>query len=382
MTILLLIAFALLVLQSVFAYSNLLVWPRTMPATPESPQVSPLVSVLIPARNEERHIEACIRSLSNQTYPNFELICLDDRSTDGTSDILRRLEATESRLRVLAGRPLEPGWFGKAHACHQLAQAATGSWLVFIDADTTWQPDTLQRVIATAAQRHLDLLTGFPRVISTHLLGWLVTSMMVVTIAFHLPVRLVETSRDARFVAACGMLMCFSTSAYERIGGHQLSGQHLVEDMALARSAKVEGLRVGLVDVSDMGAVDMYENASAVVNGYAKNLYAGVGRRPGILVALIVYYAFLFVFPPVVLLSMLAVGGLTGHLHTLATELSAACVALAIACKAMIDRRFGVPMRFSFLFCGSVIAMLYIAVYSAKRSMTGRGYEWKGRRYG
>ena len=111
----------------------------------ELPEPAPLISVLVPARNEEANIDVCLESLRQQDYPNFEILVLDDSSTDGTADIVARIAAEDSRVRLLRGQALPPGWAGKTFACHQLAQEARGSWLLFTDADTVHAASMLRR---------------------------------------------------------------------------------------------------------------------------------------------------------------------------------------------------------------------------------------------
>src|SRR5262249_44305272 len=118
---------------------------------PHSALRTPSVSILVPARDEAANIEACVRGLLAQTYPAWELIVLDDGSTDGTGAILARLAADEGRLRVLAGAAVPPGWLGKPHACAQLAAAARGDLLLFTDADVRHAPALVGAAVALQA---------------------------------------------------------------------------------------------------------------------------------------------------------------------------------------------------------------------------------------
>ena len=129
----------------------------------QSPEDAPLISVCIPARNEERNIGRCVEALLTQTYPNLEIIVLDDRSTDTTSEILSRLSATDSRIKVISGSDLPQGWAGKPYALTQAAAAAHGEWLCFVDADTFVTPDALMAVYAKAIETNADLFTIMTR---------------------------------------------------------------------------------------------------------------------------------------------------------------------------------------------------------------------------
>jgi Glycosyltransferases, probably involved in cell wall biogenesis len=122
----------------------------------------PSVSILVPARNEAHNIERCVTSLLEQDYPCFEVLVLNDHSTDNTGEILARLQCRDARLKVLNGKDLPHGWLGKAWACQQLSEAATGELLLFTDADTVHRPDAVRRAVATLLSTQSDMLTAVP----------------------------------------------------------------------------------------------------------------------------------------------------------------------------------------------------------------------------
>ena len=130
------------------------------------PKNAPMVSVLIPARNEEDKIAQCLETLLRQDYLAYEILVLDDESTDSTAGIVKQFAAKDNRLRIISGLPLPDGWSGKNYACHQLAEEAKGEWLLFVDADTTHAPNMLSSVMSLALQMNISLLSGFPRQIA------------------------------------------------------------------------------------------------------------------------------------------------------------------------------------------------------------------------
>ena len=132
------------------------------PLPPEKWSDPPLVSVMVPARNEERNIGRCVRSLLAQDYPRLEVLVLDDHSVDRTPAILEELAREDERVTVLDGQPLPPNWHGKAYACYQLARAARGEWLLFVDADTQHDPRCVSSTVWMAIQERADLLSLFP----------------------------------------------------------------------------------------------------------------------------------------------------------------------------------------------------------------------------
>ncbi len=126
------------------------------------PSPAPLISVLVPARNEEANIRQCLESLQKQDYPNYEVLVLDDGSTDSTAEIVAGMAARDRRIRLIKGEPLPDDWMGKCFACHQLARQAAGSWLLFVDADTTHAPHMLRGVLELALKNNITLISGFP----------------------------------------------------------------------------------------------------------------------------------------------------------------------------------------------------------------------------
>lgn len=371
-----------LLVQSAWVILNLRQWPRLAPndRLPNSPL--PLVSLLIPARNEAHRIRGTLESVLAQDYEPLELIALNDQSTDETMDVLREYGERTRPVRLLNGRPLPSGCFGKAHACQQLANAAHGQWLLFIDADVVLTSDAIIRLIATAAARKADVITGFPRVDNTCLTGWLATSMMVFTIAAHLPVMLVERSPNPRYVAGSGMVMLLSRRAYDQIGGHATAAQHIVDDMAMLRAAKAASLRVSLVDISPCSSVRMYQTAAEVWDGFRKNLYAGLGRSAWLLSLVMLLYTCWYLLPPVLMLVSLFALFLTHERSfAFATLLATAATGIGVFMKWTVDKRFRVPGRYSLLAPLSAALLLAIAFTSAWDDWQHRGYNWKGRRY-
>jgi chlorobactene glucosyltransferase len=149
----------------VFFLVNLILNLRSLPrpsASSKVPLSPPLISVLIPARNEEANIRKCIESLQKQDYPNFEIVVMNDNSDDDTNNIVSEMAARDSRIRLYQGESLPEDWAGKPYACYQLARKARGTWLLFIDADTiTHAPHTLRSVLALAEEKHTAMLSGF-----------------------------------------------------------------------------------------------------------------------------------------------------------------------------------------------------------------------------
>ena len=215
--------------------SNLWLLPRLDSYSVLSPANWPEVSVLVPARNEEDNIEACVRSLLGQQYPNFEVRVLDDNSTDRTWRILQQLASEDDRLIILKGNPLPADWLGKHWACYQLAQTATAELLLFTDADTRHHPLTLQNSVTALIAEKADLLTAMP---FEEVVTWgekLVVPLITWSIFSFVPLMLAYRLKYSALSATIGQFMFFRRKAYLKIGGYQAIRYHAVDDLALGR---------------------------------------------------------------------------------------------------------------------------------------------------
>ncbi|HKD77426.1 MAG TPA: glycosyltransferase, partial [Ktedonobacterales bacterium] len=225
--------------------SNLL-WLRR-PLHQQAPVDAPFVSILIPARNEARSIAHCVESLMRQDYPRFEILVLDDHSEDDTAAVVEQF-CHASNVRLLHGKPLPPGWHGKAYACAQLAQAARGEWLLFVDADTVHAPDCLTTTMRAAQAQRADLLTLIPHIQIGTVGEALLLPVIGLTFGSLMPLPLVTRSRWSFIAGALGPFLLFRREMYDRIGGHAAVRAEIVEDMRLSRMVKRHGGRVAWID--------------------------------------------------------------------------------------------------------------------------------------
>ncbi len=284
----LLVVLVLVVILINFLLNQLAV-PRLTPKKTH-PDQSPLVSILVPARNEEAGIERCLRSLQAQDYLNYEIILLDDQSSDRTAKIAGELGFIhEGKFRILSGLPLPAGWVGKPWACHQLSQAARGEYLLFTDADTAHSPKALSSVMAEAFDCKSDLLTLWPAQETKTWSEKLVIPILFVAAAGMLPhwllvlgqknpaVRRRLTSRQWRMMGvANGQYILFTRRAYDQIGGHEVVRNHMVEDVALGRlvaSKTLEGMILKNCDGGTLVATRMYQSFDQLWEGFTKNAW-------------------------------------------------------------------------------------------------------------
>jgi chlorobactene glucosyltransferase len=262
------------------------------------PQNPPLISVCIPARNEERNIRRCVEAVLNQDYPNFEAIVLDDRSTDATPAILDSIRGENHAtarppLKVISGSDLPSGWAGKPHALQQASAVARGGWLCFIDADTYLAPETLSSCYVKALETKADMFT----IMTFQIMGsfWEKTVMPLIMTALSVgfsPRKVNDP--NTKHAIANGQFILIKRAVYDAIGGHERVKDSIVEDKAISEQVKWNGYRLIVADGMKMARTRMYTSLPEMWEGWTKNIYLGLREQPS-LMALGVFGAFLAV---------------------------------------------------------------------------------------
>jgi chlorobactene glucosyltransferase len=294
---------------SVISIYNLLTAPVLKKGSHHS-SVQKLVSILIPARNEEKNIEKCLKGVLAQDYKNKEIIVLDDISTDSTYNLVSSF--SKSNVEVLKGKQLPPDWLGKNWACHQLAKEAKGEYLLFVDADVEVKPEVISSAVYELEKSNIALLSIFPTQINKSFGEHLIVPLMNWLLLTFLPLRFVYTSSSKAFVAANGQFMLWRKDDYFKIGGHKKVKNKVVEDMELARLAKQNKLKVKTMLGGKLVFCRMYESFNQAYNGFTKNFFAGFLLPPFLFLAIILFLLiafvlpFLFLIPPVYSLILIA----------------------------------------------------------------------------
>jgi chlorobactene glucosyltransferase len=351
--------------------SNLLLLHRSRKHTP--PVDFPMVSILVPARNEEKNIGRCIQSLLAQDYPYYEVLVLDDQSNDSTLVILKELAISQPKLKVLAGSVPPDDRSGKNWACSQLAHRARGDLLFFTDADTVHQPQTLRATVTAMLGEQADLLTGFPtQQILTCGERFLVPFFLWASLCFT-PLWLAYRLRLQALVVAVGQVMLFRREAYQLIGGHDSLGTTIVDDLMLARKIKAAGLCWRVVSISDLISCRMYYGSWEAVNGFTKNLFAAFGYRLLIYLFVFLWLGILFWVPLINLVALTFGKAPTARLDELVV-----CLVLSLLVWLIPYKEIGVPFFMGLLYPVTILAIEAVAVKSLLFSLTGR-LSWKGR---
>lgn len=344
----------------------------------EQPREHPYVSVLIPARNEERTIERCVRSLLEQDYPNMEVLVLNDGSEDATATILGRLAAAYPALRVIEGTPLPAGWVGKNWACHQLAARSAGSWLVFTDADTYHHRESISACMAFAERLNVQFFSGVPDQQLPTFWEQVVVPMVMFLYFAYLPNRWITVRRDPQFSATNGQLLCVTRDGYEAIGGHEAVRSQLVEDVWLGRAAKRRGLRTALATAVETVECRMYNSFGEIVAGFSKNLFPGFDYS-------LLGLAF-FIFSTLVLylapLAFVVAAATRGRFTVELFWLPLLHLAMAGMMRGMLAVRFRLRWQQILYHPLSAAMLSLIALNSARWTYSRRGTLWKGRSYG
>jgi chlorobactene glucosyltransferase len=352
------------------------------PAPP--PKDAPLISICIPARNEENNIRRCVEAVLAQDYPNLEVIVLDDRSTDSTLTQLKDIASRDSRLIPISGSDLPDGWVGKPHALHQASAAARGEWLCFVDADTFLTPRAISSVYAKALETEADLFT----VMTEQILGsfWEKVVMPLVMTALSVgfsPRKINDPSR--RDAVANGQFILIKRSIYNAIGGHKKVKDQVVEDKAISEQVKWNGHRLIVADGMQVVRTRMYTSLATLWEGWTKNIYLGLRDHPAMLLlgafgATLALFAALFL--PIWPLLGLGWYFNGGGWMSLAVIFEAFLIWIyLIAMRALIAKRMNISPWYSLttpLGAGVFAAMM---LTSAWKVISGQGVTWRGRKY-
>tara|TARA_B110000116_G_C16794323_1_gene565697 strand:- start:2371 stop:3561 length:1191 start_codon:yes stop_codon:yes gene_type:complete len=335
-----------------------------------------LISILIPARNEEDIIESTIRSILKQNYQNFELIILNDNSTDQTKNIVEKLSMKNSQINLIDGAKLPQGWLGKNWACHQLSKQSKGKYILFIDADTQIDKNTLSDALSVIKQDNIDLLSLVPNRDTILIADNAMKKIISWFIVCWLPMKL-ALSLNAPFLSATfGQFMLFKKSSFNNIGGFESIKDNPVDDFQLGRNIKRNKLRWTLYDGAKRISTRTYKTNKDFISGYSKNIFPAVGYSISVFVSIFS-----------ILLSFVLFSTIPMILYLIGMEQNAEFIILSITLLILlilswtivtIRFNYSIVTPFSFPILISLILLL------AARSFTDNMFyssTWKDRKY-
>lgn len=340
----------------------------------------PLVSVIIPARNEERTLRTCLHAALAQRGARVQVVVVDDHSEDATLEIAREVAGGDPRVLVVPSKGLPAGWTGKTYALHQGAAASTGEWLLFIDADVRMSPDAVATTAAFAAAASVDVLSLSPFQRCEGFWERLLQPLVFDLLNERYDLRAVNDP-GSPVAAANGQFIMARRAAYFEVGGHSAVRDQVVEDVALARKAKRAGFRIYFANTRSLAETRMYRDFTGIWEGWSKNLVRLVSSGRSGPSGTVASQLVLWVAPFGTLVGSLAVSGYNEPLGFLPLISGGGAVACLVGSAACILARIGGVPRYSLLLPLGKLMLVAMIVHSWYRRVSGRGVVWKGRVY-
>lgn len=347
--------------------------------------VLPKISVCIPARNEEMNIVKVLTSVCDQSYPDFEVLVLDDYSADNTALLIEDVKKKYPHLiKTVEAKEKPKKWLGKPWACQQLADQADGEILLFLDADTRLYPGMLNQTAGAFERWNLDMITVWPQQITESFWEKMIVPLIYYALLTLLPT--IYVYRSPRwvpsflrnkiaplFAAACGQCIGFKREAYKILGGHQTVKNRVVEDVELAKEARRKGLTLRMFEGVGSISCRMYRSEKDIFNGLRKNFFPGFDRSVPLFLFMAALHLVVFVLPFILLPYSLYI-----------TEpalffLSVGTVSIILLHRFILSVWFGWNPAYGFLHPVSVLWFQRLGLISLKDHFTGKKVRWKGR---
>jgi chlorobactene glucosyltransferase len=337
----------------------------------------PLISILIPARNEAENISRCLKSLLKQDYPNLEIIVLNDNSTDETCKVVNEIAQKDSRVRLVDGAPLEEGWIGKNFASHQLAKQAKGEYFIFTDADTLHFPKTVSSALGALIATKVDALSIYPRQIMVTFAERMTVPIINTALQCFIPFILIKKSKSPLFCTALGQFMMFKREVYEKIGGYETIKGHLVDDIQISKKVKKSGYKFMIFDGRNSIFCRMYKSLKGVIIGLAKSIYPAFNGN------VLALFSFTGVLTATLLVPfiLLPLGAFLFDWPVAVIRLMIIQVIIVMAIKMIFAIRYKqrmIDILLAPVSMAIIDALIFVSFFQAKY---GEGLSWKGRVY-
>ncbi len=337
----------------------------------------PLISIMIPARNEAKNIKTCVSSLLKQDYCNIEILVLDDNSTDDTSLIVKRISKKDGRVKLITGKPLKEGWIGKSYACHQLAKHAKGEYLLFTDADTLYFKNAVSSTVGCLIKNKLDALSAIPKQIMVSIHERLVVTWVHFGILSLLPLIMIKKSRYPLFCTANGQCMLFKREVYRKIGGHRSIKTKILEDIHISKQVKRHGYKFMIFDGSKNIYCRMYRNFRGLIKGFSRFMFAAFDFKVFNITVAISFVSAIFLFPFI----LLPLGILVFDWPNLIINQIIIQTLIVLAMRIVLSIRLRNRILDTIFHPISMIYIILICINSVLQTKFGEGAYWKDRSY-
>lgn len=381
------LAFSLLAWIALILFWTWSVWgaPILKPSTNLTLPSVPRVSILIAARNEEEALPATLDSLLKLDYPSYDIVLVDDASSDRTgviADEHARRAGTKGRLKVIHNRELPAGWSGKVHAFSVASKAATGEWVLATDADIVFHPATLRLAMALALEKQVQLLSLSPQIEFRSFWEKVVLPAFTLLISTLYPLRLVNSPRSSRAIAA-GAFILMRREDLEALGGYERLRNVVIEDARMAGLFKSNGRRIQFMVASGLLRTRMYTDCRELWDGLSRSAFEGTGFSIAKVLLGVISSTLVAVLPwilaPILFMRDMWLGRPSWTDHTLLLALGA-CLAGSLF-YGVILRILRVPIVYVFALPLAAVFYQGVAVNSALLTLIGQGVPWKGRNY-
>ena len=347
------------------------------PGAPGPARLLPAVSVLIPARDEERAIRGAVESVLASAGVTLEVVVMDDGSSDRTAEIVAEMAARDGRVRVEQAPLLPRGWNGKQHACWALAHAAQHDRLCFVDADVRLEPTALARMTGFLEESGAALVSGFPRQVTETTMEWLLLPLIHFVLLGFLPLPGMRRTTNPGYAAGCGQFLLLRRAEYFAAGGHAAIRETMHDGLRLPKLLRAFGLRTDLADLTQLARCRMYRSAGQVWNGLAKNATEGLAapvRIVPISAVLLLGQVMPFAVVISVLLSRRPIAWYEG------VFVGVAVLAAAMP-RFLAAFRYRQKLRSAWLHPVGIAVLLVLQWYALLRKLTGGAVRWKARSY-
>jgi len=332
----------------------------------------PKVSIISPVCNEAEHIEQAAFSMFKTSYPNVEFIFINDRSTDGTKEILDKLAHSEPRMKLIHNKALPTEWLGKVNALNIGLKKASGEWILFTDADVNYQTDALKKAVYYALNQRLDFLTVLNEIICPSQVTKSLLSYFIHQFLIYENIPEIRSSNPNHAVGQ-GAFILFKKSAYEKTQGLEWLKQEVIEDMAFAFMMKRSGSKIDILSGVDEVQIKWYLSVKEVIKGFEKNVFASFQYS---LFYTSIYCIFSFIFFLAYAVAPFIINQISFYLLMWGSITLYLCTTIVV-----LRKQVCLPFYSFFIFLLAPLFYIFVILRSAMITQKNKGIYWRGTFY-